>query len=223
MSPESQKSASDVAIVIPAWNEAATIVGVVKSVLPFGTVIVVDDASDDGTDRLAAKAGALVVSHESNLGYDGALNSGFAKCADLGADYIVTFDADGQHDPENLPTMIDMLRSGADLIVGIRPARARIAEKIFALVTWAVWGLRDPLCGLKGYRTSLYRDAGRFDSCQSIGTQLALYAARRHERFQTEQFAVQIHERKDEARIGGCLRANWRIATALFRVLVPIR
>lgn len=219
MSPESQKSTSDVAIVIPAWNEAATIVGVVKSVLPFGTVIVVDDASDDGTDRLAAKAGALVVSHESNLGYDGALNSGFAKAAELGADYIVTFDADGQHDPENLPTMIDMLRSGADIVVGTRPARARIAEMVFARVFWIFYGIRDPLCGFKGYRTSLYRDAGCFDICNSTGTQLTLFAGKDRKRYRIQQLPIAIHPRGDHARFGGRLKANYRIFKALIKVL----
>lgn len=214
---------TDTAIVIPAWNEAATIGRVVESVLPYGTVVVVDDASTDQTGDLAAQAGAVVVKHAENRGYDGALNSGFAKADELGVQYIVTFDADGQHDPENLPTVIDMLRSGSDLAVGIRPARARIAEKLFALVIWARYGLRDPLCGLKGYRATLYQEAGRFDSCQSIGTQLALHAARRQKKYRIKQFAVCIYDRKDEPRLGGSLKANWRISRALFRVLLEIR
>ena len=90
---------SRVAIVIPALNESQTIVGVVAAAADYGVPIVVDDGSTDGTAALSIQAGAVVVSHQKNLGYDSALNSGFKKAADLGCEIIVTLDADGQHEP----------------------------------------------------------------------------------------------------------------------------
>ena len=217
MPQENQKI--KVAIIIPAWNEAETIETVVKAVSPYGVVVVADDASSDQTGILAENAGAIVVTHQNNKGYDGALNSGFEKAAELGAEYFITFDADGQHEPDNLPVMIQKLMDGADVVVGIRPERARISEKIMALVIWGLYGLRDPVCGLKGYRSSLYVDAGCFDSCKSIGTQLAIYACRRKEKYRVEQFPVHIHERMDAPRLGCSFKANWRIFLAIFRVL----
>jgi len=211
---------SEVAIIIPAWNEANTISSVVQSVLPFGKVIVVDDCSNDKTGTLAEKAGASVIRHKENKGYDGALNSGFSEANRLGLKYFITFDADGQHDIENLPMIVNLLELGADLVVGIRPSRARISEKIMALIIWGMYGLRDPVCGLKGYRRTLYADAGCFDSCNSIGTQLALYACRRKNEYKTEQFPVHIHDRKDQPRLGNSWKANVQIFKALFRVLI---
>jgi glycosyltransferase involved in cell wall biosynthesis len=219
MADSSSFETSNVAIIIPAWNEEATIAAVVETVRPFGVAVVVNDASTDRTGELAAQAGAVVVTHDKNRGYDGALNSGFERAFGLGAQYFITFDADGQHDAKNLPGIIEMLKSGADLVVGTRSRRPRISEKIMALVIWGLYGLRDPVCGLKGYRRSLYADAGCFDSCKSIGTQLAVYACRRKKIYRTEQFPVRIHERKDTPRLGCSLKANVRIFLAIFRVL----
>ena len=75
-----------VGIVIPALNESATIVGIVKAVGKYGIPIVIDDGSTDNTAEWALQVGAVVVSHEKNQGYDVALNSGFKKahfCASL--------------------------------------------------------------------------------------------------------------------------------------------
>ena len=80
-----------IAIVIPAFNEEATIFNVVQSVKKYGAVIVVDDASTDETKKIAKNAGAIVVSHQKNKGYDGALNSGFAKADELNYKAIIRF------------------------------------------------------------------------------------------------------------------------------------
>ena len=82
-----------VAIVIPAFNEEATIFDIVQSVKKYGIVVVVNDASTDKTKKLAEDAGAIVVSHNKNKGYDGALNSGFSKVKELNCDFFITFDS----------------------------------------------------------------------------------------------------------------------------------
>lgn len=216
-------TSSDTAIVIPAWNEASTIERVVKSVVPFGIVVVVDDESTDATAEIAQHAGAVVVAHTENQGYDGALNSGFIEAEKLGVEFIITFDADGQHACGDLELVLQHLREGADLVVGVRPARARISEKLFALVTRKLYGLQDPLCGLKGYRRSLYRAAGCFDSCRSIGSQLALFGYKTLEPGKIKSVPVAIHPRTDQPRLGSCLRANVKIIAGLCRVLAHIR
>ena len=74
----------EVAIVIPAYNEANTIRQVIRSISDYGVVIVVNDASEDNTGFVAAKAGAIVINHEVNHGYDKALESGFMRADELG-------------------------------------------------------------------------------------------------------------------------------------------
>lgn len=211
----------DVAIVIPAYNEASTIENVIKSVSQYGQVIVVDDCSMDETATLAGKAGAIVVRHEKNVGYDCALNSGFAKADQLAVDYIITFDADGQHDAAFLAEFISLLTQGFDLVLGIRPYYARLAERLFAFYTHFCFRLSDPLCGMKGYRISLYRDLGWFDSYRSIGTELALYGLKN--KCLAIELAVPVSRRDDKPRFGPSIKANLRILRAMLLSLKRYR
>ena len=122
---------SRLGIVIPALNESATIVGVVEAAERYGVPIVVDDGSTDDTAKLAQQAGASVVLHGQNLGYDAALNSGFKKAMELGCALVITIDADGQHDPSLIQKFIDRIDAGADIAVGVRSNRQRLAEHLF--------------------------------------------------------------------------------------------
>ena len=79
---------SRIGIVIPALNESLTIENIVKTVVKYGLPIVVDDGSVDDTSKLAVSAGAVVVSHLQNCGYDCALNSGFKKADELGIEIL---------------------------------------------------------------------------------------------------------------------------------------
>ncbi len=207
-----------VAIVIPAWNEAATIDRVVRSVISGRTVIVVNDHSTDNTGFIAEEAGAVVVNHKVNKGYDGALQSGFEKADELAMDVVVTFDADGQHDAATLDQIIQPLeRDRADIVIGVRPQTARFAEALFGLYTQWRYGVEDILCGLKAYRIDIYKRRGHFDSYNSIGTELALAALADGARFAV--VPVPIHGRRDEPRFGQGLKANWRILKAMWHGL----
>ena len=109
-------------IVIPAYDEASVIGEVVRRVRRrFADVIVVDDCSSDGTAAAAAAGGALVLRHPINLGQGAALQTGIDHALSRGADRIVTFDADGQHDIGDVPAMLDAMdRTGADVALGSR-------------------------------------------------------------------------------------------------------
>lgn len=209
---------SRLGIVIPAFNEASTIGAVVKAVAVYGTPIVVDDGSSDLTSQFASAAGAVVVSHTRNKGYDAALNSGFVSAAELGCDFIVTMDADGQHDPTFLPAFLQELERGADVVVGVRDKRQRLAEHVFAFVSRKLWGISDPLCGLKAYRIEIYLELGHFDSYNSIGTELAIYASRNKK--MVTQLQVTTRERLDSPRFGKCFSSNQRIFRALINAFI---
>jgi glycosyltransferase involved in cell wall biosynthesis len=209
---------SEVAIIIPAFNEVASIAGVVESISRFGKAIVVDDGSSDRTASLAEASGAVVVRHKANLGYDGALNSGFAEAERLGFCYAVTFDADGQHPPRLIEVFVNRLKEGNELVIGTRPRSARLSEGLFLLYMRFRFGVFDPLCGMKGYRMSLYRERGWFDSYQSIGTELMIYALRMRKPF--AQVPVPISERKGRSRFGQSWKANYKIFRAMALSLI---
>ncbi len=201
-----------VALVIPALNEAATIGAVVRRLGDYGRVIVVDDGSCDRTAEVARQSGAEVMVHPHNRGYDAALSSGFARAAELDCAYVITVDADGQHPADLVPKFIAELDGGADLVVGIRDHVPRISEQLFQIMARSLYGIQDPLCGMKGYRIELYRSLGWFDSYRSIGTELMLHAVR--QRARVAQFPVPTRERVGQARIGRFFRANLVIMRA---------
>ena len=206
-----------VAIVIPAFNEEATISDVVQSVKEYGIVIVVNDASSDKTKKMAESAGAIVINHKDNKGYDDALNSGFKKAEELDCNAIISFDADGQHSAELLSQYIDELKKGIDLVLGVRPNTQRFAEKIFKLYTQFKFKWNDPLCGMKGYTMELYRNRGWFDSLHSIGTELAMFGILNN--YKVSQINIPISTRNDNPRFASTLKANIVIFKALFNLI----
>jgi glycosyltransferase involved in cell wall biosynthesis len=213
-------SASRVIAVIPAFDEAKTIAAVVAGVKTHvADVIVVDDHSADATGDEAKRAGAIVLRNAANLGYDGSLNAGFAEAARRDADIILTFDADGEHDPADVPRLIaPIAEDRADIVAGQRPRLAGFGEKIFAFYTRLRYGIADPLCGLKAYRRSVYDAVGQFDTVQSIGTELMIRGLRRN--FRLALVPIALHRRIGDSsrfyrrRLGAnlkILRAAWRV------------
>ena len=170
-----------VTAVVPALNEENTIGDVVKGLRSrVDEVIVVDDGSRDKTPAIAQREGAVVISHEKNAGYDKSIDEGFALAAKRGAGIILTFDADGQHNPDDIPRLIAPILTGkADLVVGRRPYKARITEYLFAFIARMKAGVDDPLCGLKSYDVKVYNDVGYFDRLASIGTELMFRAGKK--------------------------------------------
>ena len=113
--------------VIPCFNEARTIaplVGAVSRYLP--SVMVVDDGSTDDSSNLAGAAGAKVVTHGKNLGKGVALRTGLSLALKQGFEWALTLDGDGQHNPKDLPALLQCAeQTGASLVVGNRMDNAR--------------------------------------------------------------------------------------------------
>ena len=113
-----------VLIIIPAHNEAANLPHVLPSLrrmLPDADILVVDDHSHDATGAVAQRCGATVVQLANNLGYGGAVQTGFRVGAQRGYDYGVMLDADGQHDPTCVPALLAPVLAGTcDVAVGSR-------------------------------------------------------------------------------------------------------
>lgn len=118
---------SNCAAVIPCLNESASISALVAAVRgQLSSVLVVDDGSVDGTARLAENAGAIVLRHLKNFGKGAALQTGLAHALKSGFEWAVTLDGDGQHAPEDLPTLFRRAEmTGAKMVVGNRMDEAQ--------------------------------------------------------------------------------------------------
>jgi len=107
---------------VPAYNEERTIAGIILQAQKYvDKVIVCDDGSSDLTGGIAERLGAEVVRHDINMGYGAALRTLFERARELSADVMVTLDADGQHDPDDVPEIVKPLLDGkADIVIGSR-------------------------------------------------------------------------------------------------------
>jgi glycosyltransferase involved in cell wall biosynthesis len=126
----------EIIALIPTYHEARYIADVVKRTLVHIPVVVIDDGSSDGSGGAAALAGAKVVAHSMNQGKGKALNTGFDYAVARGVDAAITLDADGQHDPDEIPLFIEAFRAGkGDIIIGKRdfsqmPAKSQFGNRV---------------------------------------------------------------------------------------------
>jgi|SRR5680860_99477 len=153
--------------VIPAYNESETVVGVIRSLrrhAPSFDVLVVDDGSTDDTGPLAEQAGACVLRLPYNVGIGGAVQSGFTFALDNGYERMVQVDADGQHMPEEIAVLADVMDRdpAVDLVCGSRflsdngypaPISRRTGIHIFAFLLSKIVGqpVSDPTSGFRLY------------------------------------------------------------------------
>ena len=158
-------SARTALAVVPAYNESATIAGVVSSLrrnAPDFDVLVIDDGSTDDTSQLARAAGARVVRPPFNLGIGGAVQTGFVFASEAGYDLMVQVDGDGQHDPKELRKLLDAMGPGVDMVCGSRflqkgtylaPVSRRAGIHIFAWLLSRFVGqpVTDPTSGFRLY------------------------------------------------------------------------
>lgn len=149
---------------IPAYNEEKTIAEVVlKAGYHVGKVLVCDDGSKDLTQVIARKNGADIVGHEKNMGYGVAMQTLFRKARELDADAMVTFDGDGQHDPDEIPTLVKPILEGrADIVTGSRfmkgarrdiPLYREVGILVITLLTRIISGypISDAQSGFRAY------------------------------------------------------------------------
>jgi hypothetical protein len=117
-----ETGAPTVIAAIPAYGEADSIGDVIRAAAEHvTTVLVVDDGSDDDTAERARQAGAIVVRHGSNRGYGAAIQTAFEIAYERQGDHLVTLDADGQHDPEDIPKLVRAQREeDASVVIGNR-------------------------------------------------------------------------------------------------------
>lgn len=155
-------------IIIPAYNEAESLRGVIerlRSICPQYDYIIVNDGSTDGTEELCEKNGYNVINHTLNKGLAEAVRTGMKYALENGYDAALQFDADGQHLPEYINSMVNCMKeSGCDIVIGSRflnskmPFRLRTlgGKIIFHAVRHAANAeLSDPTSGMRMYSADI--------------------------------------------------------------------
>lgn len=146
---------------IPAYKEETTIADVLARTRSFvDEMIVVNDGSPDNTAEVASSNGAVVISHIINRGLGAAIGTGFALAKKRGADVVITLDADGQHDPAEIPKFVEAIKNGADVVIGSRmltrtgmPWYRQVANLLGNMTTLVLFGayVTDSQSGFRAF------------------------------------------------------------------------
>jgi glycosyltransferase involved in cell wall biosynthesis len=181
-----------VVVGIPAFNEATMIAQIVLEAQKYADAVVVcDDGSSDMTGAIAKRLGAYVVRHRRNLGYGASIKSLFKRARELNADVLVTLDADGQHNPDEIPKVVKPIAQGmADLVIGSRfidtkgskemPFYRRFgAQLITKLVNGSSKnGISDAQSGFRAYNRQALERLSPFEDGMGASVEILLKASK---------------------------------------------
>jgi glycosyltransferase involved in cell wall biosynthesis len=177
-------------ICIPAFNEAKNIGDVINNAKKYATeILVYDDGSGDNTAEVAKAAGATVIGSPKNKGYGTAVKMLFEAAREKNADVMVTLDSDGQHDPNNIPDLIEPIMSeGCDMVIGSRFLNDKDRERIPRYRSFGIrtitkltqvasyHNLTDAQSGFRAYGKNALSKINLFEDGMSVSTEILLRA-----------------------------------------------
>ena len=172
-------------ICIPAFNEEKNIEKIIKDCKKFvDDVIVCDDGSTDNTADLSKKQGAIVLQHEKNKGYGAAISTLFDYCRKENADVMITIDGDGQHDPNQVPLLLDAIKKhNVDVVIGSRflndqqtPTYRKAGIKIITSATNYSTNLKvsDSQSGFRAYSSAAIKEIFPTETGMAVSTEILL-------------------------------------------------
>jgi glycosyltransferase involved in cell wall biosynthesis len=185
-----QNAAAKILVCVPAFNEAKNISSIVSQSMKYATeVLVYDDGSTDKTHEIAISAGATVIRNPKNNGYGVAIRSLFHAAKEKNADIMITLDSDGQHDPTQIPALLERLQQGFDIVIGSRFLRNEDKERvpkyrslgiktITRLTQVASYkGISDSQSGFRAYNKTALSAINLFEDGMSVSTEILIRAS----------------------------------------------
>jgi glycosyltransferase involved in cell wall biosynthesis len=217
-----------VVAVVPAFNEQRSIGSVVIQAQKYAdTVVVVDDGSADATAEIASDAGAVVIRHSENRGKGVALNTGFRAAHGIGAEVVVTLDADGQHVVEELPLVARPIIAGeADIVVGSRYLEQRSdvpflriwGHQVFNFITNQSSGISvtDSQSGFRAFSSRAIASIAFSSSGFSVESEMQFLARDKQLRMLEVPIVIRYHDEKPKRNV---LLHGWLVLNGLLRLI----
>ena len=180
----------DITIGIPAYNEEKNIASIILKLKKITEkIIVCDDGSNDLTGKIAANLGAIVVTHERNLGYGAGIRSIFLKAKEMNSEVLVTFDGDGQHRIDDILKVADpILKNKVDIVIGSRflnsddkkevPSYRKIGIKAITKLTNTSLNekLTDSQSGFRAYSKKVLQEISPSEQGMGVSTEILIKA-----------------------------------------------
>tara|TARA_A200000113_G_scaffold225379_1_gene246046 strand:- start:1177 stop:1833 length:657 start_codon:yes stop_codon:yes gene_type:complete len=213
---------ADVLVIIPAFNEAKTIERVINVAHQYADVLVMDDASTDSTREIAIKYNAKVISNNTNLGYESNLSKGIAlACREKHYSYFLTIDADGEHDANDIRRFIEELKSGFHLVCGNRSYKNRFSEKVWGFIANLLYGIKDPLCGLKGYSSEFVDNTLSSHETNILGSLVGTYLTKimLNNGCSYSNININVSKREGASKFGDGIQVNFSMIRELIKFI----
>jgi glycosyltransferase involved in cell wall biosynthesis len=222
-------------ILIPAFNEGAAVGSVIESVratIPGVPILVVDDCSLDGTVSAAKTAGADILSLPHHLGLGGAVQAGYKLAFELGFQYVIRVDGDGQHEARDIPRIFDALReSGCEMVIGSRYMNGStvysslvrsLGIHFFRLILRPILGkeVRDPTSGFVGVNRNALQVFSKSFPLEYPEIEALVVLQRKAFRFQ--EISCRFHPRKTGKSSITPLKSIYYIVHVLLGVFVNV-
>lgn len=206
----------DLAILIPSFNEGTSLKFLIKKVCKkFSNIIVVDDHSNDNSIKILNNYPVKVIRNKKRLGYEKSLNKGFKYIKNKKYNYLVTFDADGQHKVNDIERLIKKLKKNdCTLIVSERDKKQRLFEYIFCYFVKKKFKINDPLSGLKAInlkKINKYNDI-KYPFKYS-GTYILLYCLIK--KLKIESISIKTKNRDGKSKYGNIITSNFKLLNSL--------
>jgi glycosyltransferase involved in cell wall biosynthesis len=222
-------------IIVPAYNEEGAVGGVVRSirtVMPEAPVLVIDDCSLDATQQVARQAGARVLPLPHHLGLGGCVQAGYKLAFELGYQYVIRLDGDGQHDAGDIPHIFETLRSsGCEMVIGSRfvaengsstGAIRGLGIRFFRMVLRPILGkpVHDPTSGFVGVNRDALQVFSKSFPLEYPEIEALVVLQRRRFRFQ--EVPCKMHPRTTGRSSITALRSIYYIVHVLLGVFVNV-
>ena len=179
----------DVTVGIPAYNEEKNIASIIVKLKKISSkIIVCNDGSTDSTGLIAKELGAIVISHQKNLGYGAGIKSIFLKAKEIGTEVLVTLDADGQHDVNEIDKLLKPITDDkCDIVIGSRflsetenvPSYRKLGINVITKLTNASIkkNLTDSQSGFRAYNKKVIEQVQLSDSGMGVSTEILIKAS----------------------------------------------
>ncbi len=207
---------SQIAIVIPIFNEEKTIKKLLVNLNKIGNLIVVDDCSNDSTAVILSTLKIKTIKNTRNIGYEKSLKKGLVYATRKKFKYVVTIDADGEHYISDVKKVLKKLNY-YDLVYTNRKNIFRISEKIVKYFFSLILKIEDPLSGLKGYKINLLKKYDFKNWNGTYGSGILIFA--KVNKYSLSKINININKRKDVSRIGNNLFVDLSILKLLLILL----
>jgi len=192
--------------IIPAFNEEKSIVDIIQKLREnVDQIVVIDDHSTDATGKMAENQGAIVIRHSKNKGVGAAMKTGIAYAKKLSPNIVITIDADGQHQPEDIPNLIKPLIVGkADFVLGSRfsgkrpinmPLQKKIGNKLLSLIVSLLAGVKltDTQTGFRALNRKALLSLNLFSDFTYTQEMILVLC---HKGFRCAEVPIQMRSRK---------------------------